>query len=118
MKLYFKFFAALVFFVLINFTTLFANDFKATYVLEIGKFDIGRLLWDVKISNNSYKILIRLKSKGFMSKLYKFEGSYETSGSVVKGSLMPLKYNFINFYWFFIKRDSFYINKIYNVFIF
>ena len=91
MKLYFEF-IVLVFFVFTNFTPLFANDFKETYVVEIGKIDIGRLLWDVKISNNNYKILIRLKSKGFLSKLYKFEGSYETNGSVVKGSLMPLKY--------------------------
>ena len=92
MKLYFKFVVALVFFVLINFTTLFANDFKATYVLEIGKFDIGRLLWDVKISNDSYKILIKLKSKGVFSKLYKFEGSYEVGGSIVNGALVPLNY--------------------------
>ena len=91
MKLYFKF-IVFVFFVFTNFTPLFANDFRETYVVEIGKIDIGRLWWDVKISNNNYKILIRLKSKGFLSKLYKFEGNYETGGSIVRGSLMPLKY--------------------------
>ena len=92
MKLYFKFVVALVFFVFTNFTVLFANDFNETYVVEIGKIDIGRLLWDVKISNNSYKILIRLKSRGFLSKLYKFEGNYEADGNIVMGSLMPVKY--------------------------
>ena len=92
MKLYFKFVVALVFFVFTNFSTLFAEDFKEAYVVEIGKIDIGKLFWDVNISNDNYKILIRLKSKGLLSKLYKFEGSYETNGSVVKGSLMPLKY--------------------------
>ena len=92
MKLYFKSVVTLVFFVFTNFSTLFAEDFKEAYVVEIGKIDIGNLLWDVKISNDNYKILIRLKSKGFLSKLYKFEGSYEARGNVVKGSLMPLKY--------------------------
>ena len=92
MKLYFKFVVAFVFFVFTNFSVLFADDFKEAYVVEIGKINIGELLWDVKIYNDNYKILIRLKSKGFLSKLYKFEGSYEVDGSVVKGSLMPLKY--------------------------
>jgi len=92
MKLYFKFVVTLVFFVFTNFFTLFAEDFKEAYVVEIGKIDIGKLLWDVKISNDNYKILVRLKSKGLLSKLYKFEGSYEVDGSVVKGSLIPLKY--------------------------
>ena len=92
MKLYFEFVIVLVFFIFTNFTPLFANDFKETYVVEIGKIDIGRLLWDVKISNNNYKILIKLKSKGFLSKLYKFEGSYEANGSVVDGTLVPVKY--------------------------
>jgi len=92
MKLYFKPVVALVFFIFTNFSTLFAEDFKETYVVEIGKIDIGKLFWDVNISNDNYKILIKLKSKGFLSKLYKFEGSYEAAGSVMKGSLMPLMY--------------------------
>jgi len=92
MKLFFKFVVVLVFIVFTNFSTLFAEDFKETYVVEIGKIDIGKLLWDVNMSNDNYKILISLKSKGFISKLYEFEGSYEASGNVVKGSLMPLKY--------------------------
>ena len=92
MKLYFKTVVALIFFVFTNFSTLFAEDIKEAYVVEIGKIDIGKLLWDVNISNDNYQILIRLKSKGLLSKLYKFEGSYEVDGSVVGGSLMPLKY--------------------------
>ena len=92
MKLYFKPVVALVFFVFTNFSTLFAEDFKEAYVVEIGKIDIGKLFWDVNISNDNYKILIRLKSKGFLSKLYKFEGSYEADGNIVNGTLIPLKY--------------------------
>ena len=92
MKLYFKLFVSLVFFVFTSFSALFAEDFKETYVVEIGKIDIGRLFWDINISNDNYKILIRLKSKGLLSKLYKFEGTYEANGGVVRGSLVPLKY--------------------------
>ncbi len=103
MKLYFKPIVVLVFFIFTNFSTLFAEDFKETYVVEIGKIDIGRLLWDVKMSNDSYKVLIKLKSKGFLSKLYKFEGSYEAAGSVMKGSLMPLMYKQL---WLTKKREG------------
>ena len=92
MKLCFKPVVTLVFFVFTNFSTLFAEDFKEAYVVEIGKIDIGKLLWDVNISKDNYKILIRLKSRGLISKLYKFEGSYEADGNIVGGSLMPLKY--------------------------
>ena len=92
MKFYFKLVVTFVFFIFTNFSTLFAEDFKEAYVVEIGKIDIGKLFWDVNISNDNYKVLIRLKSKGLLSKLYKFEGSYEASGNVVRGSLMPLKY--------------------------
>ena len=35
MKLYFEFVIVLVFFIFTNFTPLFANDFKETYVVEI-----------------------------------------------------------------------------------
>ena len=92
MKLYFKPVVTLVFFVFTNFSTLFAEDFKEAYVVEIGKIDIGKLSWDINMSDDDYKILIRLKSKGLLSKLYKFEGSYEANGSIVGGSLKPLKY--------------------------
>ena len=53
MKLYFKPVVTLVFFVFTNFSTLFAEDFKETYVVEIGKINIGELLWNVKISNEN-----------------------------------------------------------------
>jgi hypothetical protein len=92
MKLYFNFSVALVFFIFAGFSTLFAGDFKEEYVVEVGKISIGKLFWDVNIHNDNYKILIKLKSKGLLSKLYRFEGSYEASGSVVGGSLVPLKY--------------------------
>ena len=92
MKLYFKFAVVLVFFVFTNSAFLFANDFKETYVVEIGNIDIGRLLWEIKMSNDNYQILISLKSKGFFSKLYKFEGNYEASGNIVKDSFVPSKY--------------------------
>ena len=92
MKWHFKFIATLVFCILINFSTLFADDFKEAYIVEIGKIEIGKLFWVVNIHDDNYKILIRLKSKGLLSKLYRFEGSYETRGSVVRGSLVPLKY--------------------------
>ncbi len=51
MKLYFEFVVALFFFVFTNFSTLFAEDFKEVYVVEIGKIDNGKLFQNVNISN-------------------------------------------------------------------
>ena len=92
MKLFFNFFVIYFFLILINFSSLLANDFKETYIVEIGRLDIGKLTWSVKLSNDSYNIVINMKSIGFLSRLYKFEGNYETNGSVIGGSLAPLKY--------------------------
>ena len=92
MKLCFEYIVVLIFFIFTNFASLLADDFSETYVVEVGKIEIGRLVWDVNISSDAYKILIRLKSKGILSKLYKFEGSYESQGGFVEDSLMPFKY--------------------------
>jgi len=92
MKLFFKFFIFLFFFVLCNFSFLYANEYKSTYLIEVGKIDIGKLIWDIKISKNNYKISLILKDKGFFSGIYKFNGKYEANGIIFKNSLKPLKY--------------------------
>ena len=92
MRFYFKFVAISFLLAFINFTSLFANNYKEKYIVEIGKIDLGNLSWSVNISDDTYAISIKLKSKGFLSNLYKFEGSYEAKGSIVNGSLVPIEY--------------------------
>ena len=92
MKLSFKFFLFLLFFIFTNFSFLYANEFNAVYLIEVGKINIGRLVWNVKMSENNYITSIILEDKGFLSSVYKFNGKYETRGLIFNNSLMPLEY--------------------------
>ena len=92
MKLFFRFSILLLFFVFITFSFSYADNFKETYLIEVGKINIGKLFWNINFSENNYKISIILKNKGFLSGLYKFSGEYETSGFIVNENLTPLKY--------------------------
>ena len=92
MKLFFKFFLFLFFFIFSNVSFLYAKEFKAEYLIEIGKINIGKLIWNIQMSKNDYKTSIILKDKGLFSGLYKFNGKYETSGLVFNNTLKPTEY--------------------------
>jgi len=93
MKFCFKFFVILVFFILFNSTFSHAESLKETYVVEFGNIDIGKLSFYIDIDNNMYNISIKLKNKGLLSGLYKFQGNYEAEGYIKNGNIIPLKYS-------------------------
>ena len=93
MKLCFKFFIYLICFVFINISSLFADEFSGVYDIELSKIDIGKLFLNIKISDNYYKISIKIKNKPLLSNLYKFEGNYEADGFVINNVIAPSKYN-------------------------
>ena len=68
MKLFFKFFVFLLFFIFSNFSFLYANELKAVYLIEVGTINIGNLIWNIKRSDNNYKISIAIKRQGFFVK--------------------------------------------------
>jgi len=91
MKLFFNF----LFFVILVLSTsgfLFANELKGEYIIEVAKFNIGKLFWDIDLTNTDYKIFISLQDRGILSGLYKFEGNYEAKGRVLNGVLIPSNY--------------------------
>ena len=92
MKLFFKLLVFLSFFIFNNLNFLYANEFKETYNVEVGTIYIGKLLWEVKITENKYKITINLQDRGILSGLYNFEGNYEASGFIIHNILIPKKY--------------------------
>ena len=92
MKLFFKFFIFLSFFILNNFYSLHAKEYRATYLIEVKTVNIGKLLWNINISKNNYKMSLILEDKGFFSSIYKFNGKYEVSGLIINNSLKPLEY--------------------------
>ena len=92
MKLFFKFFIFIFFFTLNSFSFLHAKEYKATYLIEVKTINIGKLLWDINISKNNYKMSLILEDKGFFSGIYKFNGKYEVSGLIINNSLRPFEY--------------------------
>ena len=88
MKLIFSFF--LVF--LISAQTLFANNIQQVYSIKTKGVTIGILNWNLNIAENKYKTSIKLKSKGFLSKLYGFSGDYSAIGTIQKNILYPSTY--------------------------
>ena len=93
MKLFFKFFILLFFITFNIFSPLFAREYKEVYVIEVGKINIGSLFWDISLTENNYKISIKLEDGGFLSHLYNFKGEYRASGYIINNNLVPIKYN-------------------------
>ena len=69
-----------------------AENFSAKYKVSTKNITIGELFWDLNINDKTYKLSIELKSKGFLSSVFKFSGSYTTSGFLKKGVLIPHYY--------------------------
>ena len=70
------------------------NTFKK-YIVKVGGIKIGTLNWEVVINNKVYTNEIHLKSHGFLSALYKFEGNYYSKGFVENSNLKPEKYTHV-----------------------
>ena len=92
MKLYFK--KIIVFICLLFCNQVFGKEIESTtYIIEVGKINIGILNWQASTLNNKYEVKIWLKDKGFISGLYRFRGEYSSEGSVEGGVFLPLVYN-------------------------
>ena len=50
------------------------------------------MFWDLNKNDKTYKLNIELKSKGFLSSVFKFNGSYTVSGFLKDGSFIPHHY--------------------------
>ncbi len=89
MKLLFSF----VLFVFVLFPSLvWSENYIATYSIKTNGFLIGKLDWDLKKSEDSYLLKIELKSKGLLSSLFSFKGSYGVSGIIKNGKFISSQY--------------------------
>ena len=70
----------------------FSKDVYKTYAVKTSGIKIGKLDWKIKINNESYSNELTLKSQGFLSALYNFEGEYFSEGVVENSLLKPKKY--------------------------
>ena len=72
----------LVFFIIFVINTSYANNFSAEYKVSTTGIKIGNFSWSLNINDNIYQTEINLKNSGIFSPLYKFEGSYLSTGII------------------------------------
>ena len=72
----------LVFFILFVVNSSYANNFIAEYKVSTTGIKIGNFSWSLNINDNIYQTEINLKNSGIFSPLYKFEGSYLSTGVI------------------------------------
>jgi len=74
---------------------VYAESFYKEFSIKVSGLKIGDLVWVLEIDNNNYSNDIKLKSKGLLSGIYKFEGNYFSKGIIVNNKLKPYTYNHV-----------------------
>jgi len=74
---------------------VYAESFYKKFSIKVSGLKIGELVWKLEIDNNNYSTDIKLKSKGFLSAIYTFEGDYFSKGIVKNNKLTPHAYNHV-----------------------
>ncbi len=87
MRLFFS-----IWFVFVFSGSLLAKNFEEEYLVKTKGLVIGELNWKLKMSEDYYETSIKLKSRGLISALYKFEGLYGAFGNIQKKKLFPKEY--------------------------
>lgn len=65
------------------------------FTIKVSGIKIGKLIWEMKINDESYSNDLKLKSEGFLSAIYKFEGEYFSEGRIVNKKLKPRNYKHV-----------------------
>jgi len=71
----------------------FSKDMLKTYIIKVSGIKIGKLDWEISIEDKKYANKISLKSQGFLSAIYSFEGRYFSEGVIENESLKSKKYS-------------------------
>ncbi len=90
-------FILISFFIILFFISgqAYSKEFNKNYSIKVSGIKIGELFWLLKIDDNNYSNEIKLKSKGVLSAIYKFEGDYFSNGIIVNNKLKPLSYKHV-----------------------
>ena len=75
--------------------SVYAESFYKKFSIKVSGIKIGELVWVLEIDNNNYSNNIKLKSKGLLSTIYKFEGDYFSKGIITNNKLKPHSYNHV-----------------------
>ena len=74
---------------------MYAESFYKKFSIKVSGLKIGELVWILEIDNNNYSNDIKLKSKGFLSAIYTFEGDYFSKGIIANNKLKPNSYSHV-----------------------
>ena len=74
---------------------VYAESFYKKFSIKVSGLKIGELVWKLEIDNYNYSNDIKLKSKGFLSAIYTFEGDYFSKGIIENNKLRPHSYNHV-----------------------
>ena len=74
---------------------VYAESFYKKFSIKVSGLKIGELVWKLEIDNDNYSNDIKLKSKGFLSAIYTFEGDYFSKGIIENNKLKPHSYNHV-----------------------
>ena len=86
MRYFFSF--IILFLIFFNFS-LYAKEYRAEYIIEVGGIDIGKLSWEISIKGKKYSAILKLKDKGLFSGMYKFDGDYRSYGAFINKGFYP-----------------------------
>tara|TARA_Y100000590_G_scaffold422123_1_gene526473 strand:+ start:2727 stop:3413 length:687 start_codon:yes stop_codon:yes gene_type:complete len=86
------FFSFIVLFLIFFNFSLYAKEYRAEYIIEVGGIDIGKLYWEISIKGKKYSAILKLKDKGLFSGMYKFDGDYRSYGAFINKGFYPKKY--------------------------
>tara|TARA_B100001123_G_C15133469_1_gene956341 strand:+ start:344 stop:1021 length:678 start_codon:yes stop_codon:yes gene_type:complete len=70
-----------------------AENISAKYNVSTNGITIGVLFWELSKNDLKYSLSIKLKNKGFLSPLLRFEGKYAVYGGVLNDIFVPQYYS-------------------------
>ena len=72
---------------------VYSESFYKNFSIKVSGIKIGELAWVLDIDSNNYSNDIKLKSQGFLSAIYKFEGDYFSKGMIENNKLNAHNYS-------------------------
>ena len=90
MKFFFSIFFLLLLLICLP---LLSKEFVAEYKVKTKGIVIGKLLWQLDLNDENYKISIHLDNSNVFLGLYEFRGRYSAQGKIIKKVFLPEHYS-------------------------
>ncbi len=74
------------------FKNVYADNFQAEYYVSTSGIKIGKVSWSLIIEGDKYYSELNLKNSGFFSPLYRFLGTYKSTGIIQNKKFSAKKY--------------------------